>query len=117
MKNSFRAKQAKNKFLRCYPSDQLFETFKKKKFQAPGPVQIQGPTQVLILNRNLKSKNVQRHYNQNTGCPTPLFNFYKNATVDKGCGRVVEVIKINCLRGNLKKQAYKAYKSRLNTIA
>ena len=35
---------------------------------------------------NIKSKNVQRHYNQNTGWPTPLYNFYKNATVDKGCG-------------------------------
>ena len=89
MKNISRAKQAKNKFLRSYPSDQLFETFKKKKFQAPGPVQIKGPTQILILNRNIKSKNVQRHYNQNTGLPTPLFNFYKNATVDKECGRVV----------------------------
>ena len=97
MKNFSRAKQAKNKFLRYYPSDQLFKTFKKKQFQAPGPVQIQGPTQVLILNRNLKSKNVQRHYNQNTGWTTPLFNFYKNATVDKGCGRVVEVIIINCV--------------------
>ena len=96
MKNFSRAKQAKQIFLLSYPSDQLFETFKKK-FQVPGPVQIEGPTQILILNRNLKSKNVQRHYNQNTGCPTPLFNFYKNATVDKGCGRVVEVIKINCV--------------------
>ena len=70
---------------------------KRSKFQAPGPVQIQGPTQVLILNRNLKSKNVQRHYNQNPGWPTTPFNFYKNATVDKGFGRVVEVIKINCV--------------------
>ena len=77
MKNCYRAKQAKQIFLLCYPSNQLFETFKKKKFQAPGPVQIQGPTQVLILNRNLKSKNVQRHYNQNTGWPTPLFNFLR----------------------------------------
>ena len=97
MKNFSRAKQAKQIFLLSYPSDQLFKTFKKKKFQAPGPVQIQGPTQVLILNRNLKSKNVQRHYNQNPGWPTTPFNFYKNATVDKGFGRVVEVIKINCV--------------------
>ena len=52
---------------------------------------------------------MQRHYNQNTGWPTPLFNFYKNATVDKGCGRVVEVIIINCVKGDVqKKQAHDA---------
>ena len=53
-----------------------------------------GPTQVLILNKDLKSKTLQSKY----WMAYSSFQFYKNTTVDNGCGRVVGVkIKINCV--------------------